>query len=189
MFAGIFRKTFSFLLDIAETLILSAVFFIIIWIFLVRPFQVNGLSMFPTFKDKGYILTNIIGLKFSEPKLGDVIVFKSPPNPEEDFIKRVIATPGDKIMIKDGLVYLNGKILDESKYLKPNVKTYAGAFLKDGQEVTVPPGNYIAMGDNRPYSSDSREWGFVSKDYIVGLSFFAYWPLEEMHVIKNPFNP
>lgn len=100
MFIIAARKIFHLLLDIAETLVLSIVFFIFIWFFFFRPFQVNGLSMFPTFKDKEYVLTNIIGLHFSDPKLGDIVVFKSPTNNEEDFIKRVVALPRDRIMIK-----------------------------------------------------------------------------------------
>ncbi|MEX2013153.1 MAG: signal peptidase I [Candidatus Levyibacteriota bacterium] len=181
------RKLFSFLLDIAETLVLSAVFFIVIWFFFMRPFQVNGLSMFPTLNDKEYVLTNIIGLRFTSPKLGDVIVFKSPTNGEEIFIKRVIGTPGDRVMVKNGSVYLNGGMLDESKYLSSDVKTFAGEKLKEGIEVEVPIDSYIVMGDNRLYSSDSRVWGFVPKDSIHGMSFFAYWPIEEMKIIENPY--
>ncbi|MBI2195749.1 MAG: signal peptidase I [Candidatus Levybacteria bacterium] len=181
------RKVFSFLLDIAETLVFSLVFFIIIWAFFLRPFQVNGLSMFPSFKDKQYVLTNIIGLHFSSPKVGDVVVFKSPMNNEEDFIKRVIGVPFDKVMVKSGLVYINGKTLDESTYVKKGDKTYGGAFLKEGLEVEVPKDSYVVLGDNRLYSSDSREWGFVPKDFIIGTSFFAYWPIEEAKPIKNPF--
>ncbi|MEX2007829.1 MAG: signal peptidase I [Candidatus Levyibacteriota bacterium] len=180
------RKAFHFILDIAETLVLSLVFFIIIWAFFLRPFQVNGLSMFPSFKDKQYVLTNIIGLHFSSPKVGDVVVFKSPTNNEEDFIKRVVGISGDNVMIKDGFVYLNGRVLDESDYLKEDSKTYGGAFLKEGVEVKIPKDSYIVLGDNRLYSSDSREWGFVPKDFIIGASFFAYWPIEEMRPIKNP---
>lgn len=181
------RKIFSFLLDIAQTLVLSAVFFIVIWFFFMRPFQVNGLSMFPTLNDKEYVLTNIIGLVFTAPKLGDVVVFKSPRNNEEVFIKRVIGVPGDRIMVKDGSVYVNGEIIDESEYLSKDVKTYAGAFLKEGVEVKVPNDSYIVMGDNRLYSSDSREWGFVPKDFLHGMSFLAYWPIEEMKIIRNPY--
>lgn len=183
---SILRKIFYFLLDIGQSLILFAVIFILLGIFVMRPFQVNGLSMFPTFKDKEYIMTNIIGLHISTPTRGDVIVFKAPPNHEEDFIKRIIGIAGDKVMVKNGSVYLNGEILDESKYLKSDIKTYSGAFLKEGQEITVPPDYFLTMGDNRAYSSDSREWGFVPKDFIIGTSFFAYWPIQEMRLISNP---
>jgi signal peptidase I len=90
-------------------------------------------------------------------------------------------------MLKNGDVYLNGNLLDESAYLKPDVKTYGGSFLKDGQTITVPPGQYFVMGDNRIYSSDSREWGFVKQDEVIGKSFFVYWPLSKLGFIKNPY--
>ena len=183
---NILRKIYVFLLDIVQTLLLAAAVFLVIYVFLFRPFQVNGESMFPNFTDKEYILTNIITLNFREPKKSEVIVFKAPPDPEKDFIKRVIGTAGDRVMIKDTYVYLNGQILDESKYLKPDVATYGGGFLKEGIEITVPQGKFFVMGDNRNYSSDSREWGFVSKSDIIGKSFFVYWPPDKVGPVKTP---
>ena len=143
--------------------------------------------MYPNFLDSEYVLTNLITLRFNNPVLGDVIVFKAPTDTEKDFIKRVIGRPGDTVEVKGGSVYLNGNLLDESKYLKPDVKTYGGAFLKDNIPVTVPPDNYFVMGDNRLYSSDSREWGFVSKDKLIGESMFVYWPVNHMELVKNPY--
>ena len=183
---NILRKIYVFLIDIVQTLLLAAAVFLVIYVFLFRPFQVNGDSMFPNFTDKEYILTNIIALNFREPKKNEVIVFKAPPDPEKDFIKRVVGTAGDRVMIKDGRVFLNGLQLDESKYLKPEVNTSGGAFLKDGQEVTIPQGKFLVMGDNRSYSSDSREWGFVGKSDIIGKSFFVYWPLNKIGPVKTP---
>ena len=87
--------------------------------------------MHPTFLDKEYILTNIITLRFNKPKLGDVIVFKAPNDSEKDYIKRVIGIPGDTVMIKNGDVYVNDKLLDQSAYLQSEVKTYPGSFLKE----------------------------------------------------------
>lgn len=143
--------------------------------------------MFPTFKNKEYILTNLITLRFSEPHRGDVIVFKAPTDAEKDFIKRVIGIAGDSVYLKDGLIYLNGKQLDESEYLSTDVRTYGGAFLKEGEPVTVPAGEFLVMGDNRPFSSDSREWGFLKMKDIIGKSFFVYWPITTMRVIQNPY--
>jgi len=144
--------------------------------------------MDPTFRDKQYILTNIIALKFGYPKKGDVVVFKSPPDPEKDYIKRVIGAPGDVVAIKDGNVYVNGGALDESKYLKPSVATYEGSFLHENVPITVPPDSYLVMGDNRGHSSDSRQWGFLPLKLIIGKSFFVYWPLDKIEIIKNPYN-
>lgn len=183
----ILRKIWLFLIDTLQTLVLAAAAFLVIYVFLFRPFQVNGQSMFPTFFDQEYILTSIVALHFHNPQLGDVIVFKAPPDPEKDYIKRVIGVAGDSILVKDGRVYVNGKLLDESKYLKNTVKTYGGQFLQEGQSVTVPRGDYFVMGDNRPYSSDSREWGFVPAANVIGESFFVYWPPNKMELVQNPY--
>jgi signal peptidase I len=182
------KKVYSVFIDIMQTILLAASIFLVIYIFIFRPFQVSGDSMFPNYKDKQYILTNLIGLRFSLPIRGDVIVFKAPPDPEKDFIKRVIGEPGDTVLIKDGFVYVNGVQLDESAYLGSDVRTYGGKFMQDGVAVVVPQGDYLVMGDNRPYSSDSREWGFITKSEVIGKSFFVYWPVNSMEVITNPFN-
>ena len=185
---SILRKIYPFLLDTLQTFLMAAAVFLVIYIFLFRPFEVKGESMYPNFLDKEYVLTNLIGLRFGEPKLGEVIVFKAPPDPEKDFIKRVIGTPGDTVMVKDGHVYLNGNLLDESAYLKSDVKTYGGAFLKEDTSITVPPDNFFVMGDNRLYSSDSREWGFVNRNLIIGRSFLVYWPINDIKVVNNPYS-
>ena len=186
MLIFILRKIYSFFVDILQTLLLAAAVFLVVYVFLFRPFQVNGNSMHPNFFDKEYVLTSIIGLRLKNPKLGDVIVFKAPLDTDKDYIKRVIGTPGDKVLIKNGSVYLNGKMLNESLYLDPSIKTYPGSFLKEDKEVIAAKDEYFVLGDNRPYSSDSREWGFVPKESIIGKSFFVYWPLKSMGLIKNP---
>lgn len=185
---GILRGIYLFLVDTVQTLLIAASVFLVIYIFLFRPFQVSGQSMHPTFVDKEYVLTNLFSLKFEKPKIGDVIVFKSPTNQEKDFIKRVIGTANDTISLIDGNVYVNGKKLDESAYLKNDVKTYAGSFLKEGAEINVPSESFFVLGDNRPYSSDSREWGFVKDNAIIGESFFVYWPPNRLRIVKNPYN-
>ena len=181
------KKAYSVFIDMMQTILLAASIFLVIYIFILRPFQVSGDSMFPTYKDKQYILTNLIGLRFGLPVRGDVIVFKAPPDPEKDFIKRVIGEPGDSILLKEGFVYVNGVQLDESAYLASDVRTYGGKFMQEGIPVVVPQGEYLVFGDNRPYSSDSREWGFIMTSDIIGKSFFVYWPIDSTEVIINPF--
>lgn len=181
------RKAYFFLLDILQTLILAAAAFVVVYMFLFRPFEVKGESMFPNLHDGQYLITNIISQKIGDPKKGDIIVFKAPNDPEKDYIKRVIGVAGDRVSILDGQVYLGGTLLDESRYLKTEVKTYGGSYLREGQEITVPEGQFFVIGDNRSYSSDSREWGFVPKKNIIGSSFFIYWPLDGAGLIKNPY--
>lgn len=180
----ILRRIYRILIDLVETFVIAGAIFVVVYAFLFRPFQVNGQSMFPNYKDGEYILTNLIALRFSPIKRGQVIVFKSPNDKEKDFIKRVIALTGEKVMIQGGYVYVNGKKLEET-YLPPDFKTHPGSFLAEGQEVIVPQDSYFVLGDNRDFSSDSREWGFVSKDELIGKSFLVYWPLGDMKIVEG----
>ena len=191
----IIRKIYYFLLDTVQTFLIAAAIFLVIYVALFRPFEVKGESMYPNFYDKEYVLTNLIGFEnlgfyhatFGKLTLGDVVVFSAPPEPDKDYIKRVIGLPGDTIYLKNGDVYLNGKLLDESKFLKSDVKTYPGAFLAEDQTIKVPTNEYFVLGDNRMASSDSREWGFVKQTEIVGKSTFVYWPVNRIRLIHNPF--
>jgi signal peptidase I len=189
------RKIYYFLLDTVQTFLIAAAIFLFIYVTLFRPFEVNGESMYPNFYNNEYVLTNLIGFEnfglyhvtSGKVSLGDVIVFNAPPEPDKDYIKRVIGVPGDTIMLKNGSVYLNGNLLDESKYLSSDVKTYGESFLSENQTIKVPNNQYFVLGDNRMASSDSREWGFVKKSEIVGKSSFVYWPLNRVRSIKNPY--
>lgn len=143
--------------------------------------------MYPTFFNKEYILTNLITLRFNDPVKGDVIVFKAPTDPDKDFIKRVIGTEGDTVMVQSGHVFVNGTQLDESAYLSADVMTYGGSFLQENTPVTVPDGQFFVMGDNRPNSSDSREFGTIKRSSIIGKSQFVYWPPNRARWVKNPF--
>lgn len=182
------KSIFSFLLDTVQTFLLLASFFLVVYIFLFRPFEVSGQSMYPNFHDKEYVLTDLITIKFSGLKRGDVVVFISPVEKDKDYIKRIIGLPGDSVSVKNGDVYINNVKLDESVYLKPDVQTNSGSFLKDGEMIIVPQDQYFVLGDNRLHSSDSREWGFVKKQDVIGKSLFVYWPITKARSISNPFN-
>lgn len=145
--------------------------------------------MLPNYHDGEYILTNLIALRFEDLQKGEVIVFKAPNAKDKDYIKRVIGVPGDTVMIKDGKVYVNGKMINESEYLPSNFKTFNGPFIKEGQIITIPEGHYFVMGDNRDYSSDSREWGFVTKNEVIGKSMVVYWPPKDFKIIHKANYP
>lgn len=180
-----FRKFIRVFYEFIEAFVISASVFVVVYLFLMQPHQVNGSSMFPTFKDKEYLLTDKVTYKMREPKDGDVIVFKAPMNPDFDFIKRVIATPGQTVMVEGGFVYVDGEQVDEF-YLPSIYTTSAGEFLHEGETYTVQPGEVMAFGDNRDHSSDSREWGPVPYANIVGKVFFRYWPTAAVGVISDP---
>ncbi len=181
------HKVVGFFSDTFQTFLMALAVFLVIYFFIARPFQVSGDSMFPTYKDREYIFTNILGIKLGHIKRGDVIVFKAPIEDDKDFIKRVIGLPGDTVELKGGYVYVNGQKLDESAYLSSDVRTYGGTFLADNFEKKVPAGSVFVLGDNRSYSSDSREWGLLQEKAIIGKSFFVYWPISDAHVVSNPF--
>lgn len=185
----ILQKIYSFFVDTIQTILLAASVFLVVYVFLFRPFQVNGQSMYPNFHDQQFVLTSLISLKTEELKRGDVIVFQAPTDADKDYIKRVIGLPGDRVSIRDGQVFVNSTMLDEHAYLSSEVKTFGGSFLQDGSEVTVPQENYFVIGDNRSNSSDSREWGFVTMEKIIGKSMVIYWPVKDFQVVKNPFSP
>lgn len=182
---NILKKVYYLLFDLVQTLVIAGAIFVVIYAFLFRPYQVNGHSMDPNFQNGEYVLTNLIELRFGSLHRGDIVVFVAPPDKEKDYIKRIIGLPGDRIKILSGSVYLNGEKLDQTAFLASDVRTNGGAFLGEGDEVIVPDGQYFVMGDNREFSSDSREWGFVNKSAVIGKSFLVYWPLNHMRVVKH----
>lgn len=180
----IFKKIYFLLFDFVQTLVIAGAIFVVIYAFLFRPYQVNGHSMDPTFQNGEYVLTNLITVRVNGVHRGDVIVFVAPPEKDKDYIKRVIGLPGDRIKLDNGDVYLNGKKLDQS-FLPTDVRTNGGSFLGEDSEVVVPENDYFVMGDNRPFSSDSREWGFVPKSAVIGKSLLVYWPPNRTRIIKH----
>ncbi|MCL5676140.1 MAG: signal peptidase I [Patescibacteria group bacterium] len=178
------KKIGNFFLDTIETVVIALAIFVVIYLFLVQPHQIKGSSMYPTFYDGEYILTDKISYRFFSPSRGDVIILLAPKNHELDYIKRIIALPGEKVMVKNGRVYINDSLLNEP-YLSQTVMTYAGAFLHETQDFTVPDKEYIVMGDNREHSSDSREWGTVKRNEIIGKAWLRYWPLNRISFIPH----
>lgn len=179
----------STLVDIIETVVVAAAIFVVVYLFLLQPHQVRGASMEPNFYDGEYILTDKISYRFSDPKRGDVVIFKAPTNPDVDFIKRIIALPGEKIEIINN----NIKIYNESnpqgftlsepyKIMEPIA---GGSFIREGKIVEVPADRYIVFGDNRTHSFDSREWGAVEKKSIIGKAWLRYWPVSRFSFIPK----
>lgn len=181
---NILRKIYYILFDLVQTLVIAGAIFVVIYAFLFRPYQVNGRSMDPTFENGEYVLTNLIDVRFGKITRGDIVVFNAPVDKEKDYIKRVIGIPGDKVKVSDGNVYINGNKLNQV-FLTPNLVTNPGTFLSENHEIEVPSGYYFVMGDNRGASSDSREWGFVSKEEIIGKSFLVYFPLNHFRIVSH----
>lgn len=173
-------KLGSFFLDILQTFVLALSIFVISYLFLFQPHQVRGSSMYPNFENDDFLLTDKISYHFRDPKRGEVIVFKAPPSEpcaeeECEYIKRIIALPGDRLQIQDDSYFVNGQKLLES-YLSQTVKTGQGSFLSMGKTIVLDEDEYFVSGDNRPYSHDSRAFGLIKKNALIGRAWVRYWP-------------
>ena len=169
--------------------------FCIIRPFIVQAFKIPTGSMRPTLLEGDLILVNkfIYGAKvpfthlrlpsLRQPLRGDVIVFIYPEDKSKDFIKRLVGLPGDVVEIKNGTIYIDGKPQLDTLF---NQRYYynRGEFAKEGDRLVVPPDSYFVLGDNSGSSKDSRYWGFVPKDYILGKALIIYWPPQRIRIIK-----
>ena len=169
-------------MDILEVIVLAVGIFLIVYLLILRPHKIKGQSMHPNFPDGEYLLTEKVSYYRHDPKRGDVVVFK-PPISEDEFIKRVIALPGETVMLLNGKFYINDVELKED-YIK--VDTNQGSFLSEGEKYLVPEGNYFVSGDNRPHSSDSRAWGPITKKAITGKAWLIYFPFNLGGFVEAP---
>ena len=165
-----------FLIDILETIILSLILFLGINAVSAR-IRVDGYSMEPTLRTGEFVIVNKLAYKLGEPARGDVVVFHFPRNPDQEYIKRVIGLPGDRIAVRNGQVYINGLLLEEPYIKAP--PAYNGEWV-------VPEDQIFVFGDNRNNSSDSHNWGGVPMEFVVGKAVFVYWPPTEWGVIEHP---
>lgn len=174
-----------FIIDVMETLILSVLLFLGINAISAR-IRVDGFSMEPTLHTGQFVIVNKIAYRVGEPQRGDVIVFRYPYDPQQEYIKRVIGLPGDHITIDNGFVLINGQTLYEP---------YIAAAPYYQKDIIVPDGSLFVLGDNRNNSSDSHNWGPVPMEYVIGKAMLVYWPPtdwglipQKSHVIAAPQN-
>jgi signal peptidase I len=165
--------------EIVETVALTILIFLVIH-FVIQSYRVDGPSMQPGLMTDEYVLVNKVAYLFHAPERGDVIVFHYPLDTTRDFIKRIIGLPGDTITVDQTHVWVNGVLLTE-----PYISQAANTL---GHTWKVPLDDYFVMGDNRPVSDDSRDWGCVPKAYIVGKAVAVYWPLKNWEII-NTYSP
>lgn len=184
-----FSSVGSFFLDVIETVVIALSIFLIVYLLFMQPHQVNGQSMVPNFQSGEYVLTDKVSYRMRNPERGEVVVFHAPEAancPKGtgcDFIKRVIAVPGETVRLENSTFYVDGQPLAEA-YIPDDFETLPGKFI-DGRTVTMGPDEYFVVGDNRPFSSDARAWGPVQKSDIVGRAFFRYWPMSAIGVIRK----
>ncbi len=167
----------SLLREVAEVVVLAIILYFGIS-FAVQAVHVEGLSMYATLDDNDYLIANKIDYRLHPPQRGDIIILRPPTDNSKDFIKRVIALPGEKLLIRDGYVYINGHKLEEPYLPEAWTTLNNPAPWSVGDGAVIPANEYFVMGDNRNRSQDSRIFGPISRDRIDGRAWFRIWPLD-----------
>ncbi len=191
-------KGINFFVELFKTVALAILIVVPIKMFIMQPFFVQGASMEPNFHDGDYLIVRELGYKktvvaagnkelftvkpFKNVSRGEVVVFRNPNNPSQFFIKRIVGLPGERVVIGNGKVKIynnqnqQGFILDEGEYLPANIKTAPSKTLIAKND------EYIVLGDNRGNSSDSRYWGALKEDLIIGKVSLRAWPIRDLEI-------
>ena len=167
-----------------ETILWAFVLAMIIRTFIVQAFWIPSGSMIPTLEVNDRVLVAKFWNYFFKPSRGSLYVFRYPVDRDRDFVKRVIAVPGDVVDIRNGVVYINGTETDEPYIKYHDYYTLRANNIFPQVPFTVPEGKYFMLGDNRSNSQDSRYWGFASIDDMRGPVFLRYWPLNRIGIPK-----
>ena len=176
----------SFIFDLVKILVIALVIIVPFRMFIAEPFVVSGSSMLPTYHNRDYLIIDRLSYHTGSVQRGDVVVLKYPKDTSEFFIKRIIGLPGEKIRFQGGHVFIinaaypDGLQLNES-YLPSQTETFAGP-----QTIELHDGEYYALGDNRTASSDSRVWGILPADDIVGKVWLRVFPVSRFEHIIRP---
>ncbi len=179
----LWQKISEFIWEMVRVAIISLAIIIPVRYFLIQPFYVKGASMEPNFYDHEYLIIDEISYRFNQPKRGDIVVFRYPKDPKQFFIKRIIGLPGERIKIENNKVYINGTILNEA-YLEPGTETVLA--LKGYGDVILGSDEYFLLGDNRSQSLDSRIFGPVKREYIIGKTWLRGWPFNRVTFFSSP---
>lgn len=153
--------------------------------FVAQPFIVSGASMEPTLDPREYLVIDELTYRFEEPARGDVVIFRYPLDPDVFFIKRIIGLPGETVQIRDGAVFVQSAGGTAIQLNEPYVP--AGNNKKESSLITLADDEYFVLGDNRGASSDSRVWGPLTKELIVGRALIRLFPFNEASVLPGKY--
>jgi len=175
----------SFFIELIKIVVIALAISIPIRYFLFQPFYVRGASMEPTFQDSEYLIIDEITYRFSDPERGDVIVVRNPQHESEFFIKRIIALPSETISIEDGVVTIFSNTLIDGLLLE---ETYLGdgVYTSGTVNIKLDEDEYYVLGDNRSVSLDSRAFGPLEKEYLVGRAWLRVWPFDRFQHFVTP---
>ena len=168
-----------------ESLVWAVALALVIRTFVMAPFKIPSGSMRPTLIEGDRILVNKFLYHFREPRRGDVIVFRYPDDLKRPFIKRLAAVGGDTVEIRDGQLLVNGETVEGDSDFFSTVRYHnQGPYGQEDQTVLVPEGAYYVLGDNSMSSHDSRFWGFVDREHVIGRAMCIFWPLPRWRVLR-----
>ncbi len=175
---GVGPRIGALIRDVLEAVALAVVLFFVLQ-FAVQSTVVEGLSMAPNFVDGEWVLVNKLAYRSAQPSRGDVVVFHAPGETDKDYIKRVIATAGETVRIRDQVVHVDGRPIDELWQPRSDATAFG--------PYTVAPGRVFVMGDNRPNSNDSRSWpdAGLPVDSIVGKVWISVWPPRTFGLVRS----
>ncbi len=181
----LFKKSLLFVWEFLKIALVAAIIILPVRYFLFQPFIVKGESMIPNLQSGDYLIVDEISYRLGSPSRGDIVVLKYPLDTTQRFIKRIIGLPGETVEIKNGSVLVVGADgkevkLDEKTYL-PNLKSTDGDMT-----VKLAADNYFVLGDNRQFSYDSRRWGVLPKEDIIGRAVLRVLPITSMKYISAP---
>ena len=171
----------NFFTELLKFALVAIVIVVPVRLFVAQPFIVSGASMEPTFEHGEYLIIDELSYRFGGPERGDVIIFRYPRNPKEFFIKRVVGLPGETVHIERGSI----SIEHDGKELKLSEPYVTNTGNGSSMEVRLSQGEYFVMGDNRPQSSDSRSWGALPRENIVGRALFRLLPIQTISLFPG----
>jgi len=178
------QKLLSWAKETVETIVIAFFLAFVIITFVAQSFWIPTGSMKPNLEIKDRIIAYKLFFELENVDRGDIIVFKFPLNPKENFVKRAIGLPDDEVAIRDKKVYINGERLSEPYVV--HADSAKGVPVRDEYgPITVPADSLFMLGDNRDFSDDSRFWGFVPAENIIGQAFLLYWPPWRIRILKG----
>ena len=163
--------------EVLEVVVIAVVLALVIRFFVVEPFYIPSESMLPTLEVNDRIIVSKVNYYFTSPERGEILVFKYPLDLSQNFVKRLIAVGGETVELKNSVLYINGEAVPED-YLPPDLR------YSNFGPVEVPEGHFFMMGDNRNSSSDSRTWGYVDEELLIGRAMLIIWPFDRFGVVK-----
>ncbi|MDP3982109.1 MAG: signal peptidase I [bacterium] len=180
------KAIFLFIVELAKIVLIAIVIVVPIRAFVFQPFLVRGDSMQPNFANGDYLIVEELSYRFRDPKRGETVVFRFPQNPSSRYIKRIIGLPGEAVQIRNNQIIIETSlgssdilVLNETSYL-PGAQTVGSSRTVLGKD------EYFVLGDNRQFSSDSRQWGILPEDHIIGRALLRVFPVQTFAKFSIP---